>query len=842
MDARPVVGLLVNDLVGSYQYGHWLGLDAEATAAGCDLISFNGGEVGSTDLVKRMRNQAFQLVDAQDVDALVLMAPAGANSLSPDQVVEFLRKLPDVPVVVAGMEIPGSACVMVDNAAGMESVVEHVVGHHGRRRPVFLGGPVRNPEAVERRQAFHAVLARHGMEPDPALELVGEFDFGLGRLRIGELLERGIPFDAVIAANDEMALGAMEALKAAGRRVPDDVVVTGFDDVEDAMFSTPALTSVRQPVVEQGRTCMRLALDLMAGRPAPHITLQAASLVARGSCGCHSFSIEEGRPRGDGTSGQRSLGSGEHLAAVRSSLESLDPALAQSTALSALVAAISSDARADSGGEASLRCFEALLDESAGFADDSDRWQILISRLRKATLPFLPSGSSETPSVEGIFHQLRLLAHERVVQRSAYKSLQIERWTRQLQETGGHLITSFDVGNLIENLATDLPLLQLSSCHLLLREKTDGDLDRTGASDDNFRLILSWARGVRAQLPPEGRVVRIRGLLRSLVGESPIRTALAMEPLFFEETPLGFALMELAPRRGVLLDALRTQISAALMGERLSREVRIRTHELEEALDHLRKNQSQLVHSEKMASLGKLTAGIAHEMNTPLAAVRGSVDELRKLVEEYRDSIGDPGVEEKDHREIAGDMLKSLDIVSRASEKAAGFVRSIKSQTRDMGAKDKQVFDLVRVVEESVLLLSHTLRSAKCQVRLDFQSRPASVLGIPDRFAQVVTNLVTNAIDAMERKGGGIVTISVQADPSEVRVLVSDQGTGISDEDMGRIFDPLFTTKPVGKGTGLGLTIIHDIVQGDFGGRIEVDSRIGDGTTFTVRLPAIQEG
>jgi signal transduction histidine kinase len=444
--------------------------------------------------------------------------------------------------------------------------------------------------------------------------------------------------------------------------------------------------------------------------------------------------------------------------------------------------------------------------------------------------------------VEGIFHQLRLLAHERGVQRSAYKSLQIERWTRQLQETGGHLITSFDVGNLIENLATDLPLLQLSSCHLLLREKTDGDLDRTGASDDNFRLILSWARGVRAQLPPEGRVVRIRGLLRSLVGESPIRTALAMEPLFFEETPLGFALMELAPRRGVLLDALRTQISAALMGERLSREVRIRTHELEEALDHLRKNQSQLVHSEKMASLGKLTAGIAHEMNTPLAAVRGSVDELRKLVEEYRDSIGDPGVEEKDHREIAGDMLKSLDIVSRASEKAAGFVRSIKSQTRDMGAKDKQVFDLVRVVEESVLLLSHTLRSAKCQVRLDFQSRPASVLGIPDRFAQVVTNLVTNAIDAMERKGGGIVTISVQADPSEVRVLVSDQGTGISDEDMGRIFDPLFTTKPVGKGTGLGLTIIHDIVQGDFGGRIEVDSRIGDGTTFTVRLPAIQEG
>jgi C4-dicarboxylate-specific signal transduction histidine kinase len=419
------------------------------------------------------------------------------------------------------------------------------------------------------------------------------------------------------------------------------------------------------------------------------------------------------------------------------------------------------------------------------------------------------------------------------VQRSAYKSLQIERWTRQLQETGAHLITNFDVHNLVEGLAADLPRLQLESCHLLLRETAD--------HSDNFRLVLSYARGSRVELPMQGRIVQIHGFLRELVQESPVRTALAMEPLFFEETPLGFALMELAPRRGVLLDALRTQISAALMGERLAREVRARTLELETALDTLRKNQTQLVHSEKMASLGKLTAGIAHEMNTPLAAVRGSVDELKKLVEEYRDSIGDPQVEEKDHQEIATDMLKSLDIASRASEKAAGFVRSIKSQTRDMGAKDKQVFDLVRVVEEAILLLSHSLRSAKCVVRLDFRSRPASVLGIPDRFAQVVTNLVTNAMDAMESKGGGIVTVSVQVEPSEVLVLVSDQGTGIPQEILARIFDPLFTTKPVGKGTGLGLTIIHDIVQGDFGGRIEVESRPGDGTTFTVRLPPIQE-
>jgi len=335
--------------------------------------------------------------------------------------------------------------------------------------------------------------------------------------------------------------------------------------------------------------------------------------------------------------------------------------------------------------------------------------------------------------------------------------------------------------------------------------------------------------------------VRLKGLVRSLARQNAKLATFAVEPLFFEDAQLGFAVLELAPRRGMLLDAVRTQVSAALMGARLATQVRARTLELEEALETLRRNQTQLVLSEKMASLGKLTAGIAHEMNTPLAAVRSSLDEMKKLVQEYAESVGDGSVNEDDHRAIATDMAKSVDIAVRASEKASGFVRSIKSQTRDMGAKDKQVFDLVRVVEEAVLILSHALRNARCEVRMDFRTRPASVLGIPDRFAQVVTNLATNAIDAMEPRGGGILTISVFSEAGEIRVSVTDQGSGISPEHLTKIFDPLFTTKPVGKGTGLGLTIIHDIIQGDFGGRIEVESKVGEGATFTVRLPAIQE-
>jgi signal transduction histidine kinase/DNA-binding LacI/PurR family transcriptional regulator len=831
MAKRPIIGLLVNDLVGSYQYGHWIGLEEKARELDCDFISFSGGELNSTWLNKQMRNAAFELATPADIDAVILMAPAVANTLSPAAIKEFAESFAPMKVVSAGLEIPGIPTVLVDNAAGMEAAVEHVVGYHGKKRPAYLGGPEKNPEAIERRDAFLRVLAKHNLQSDPRLDLVAQFDFGIGRQKIRELVESGVPFDAVIAANDEMALGAMEALKECGIKIPEDVIVTGFDDIEDAMFSTPALSSVRQPVVEQGRLCMSLALDMMAGKPVPSMSRQPANLIARGSCGCHSLSIAEGRCDSNVEPSQSKFGSPECLQHIRSELGPTESYLVDTPEFVEFFSSLVKESLGIVLG-ISLVPFEKILAAHSHDEDDNDRWQLFLSRLRRACNSFLPRGSEESTEIDGVFHQLRLVAHERAVQHSAYRSMKIERWTRQLHETGSHLITTFDVKNLIETLARDLPLLQLNSCHILIRDKKN--------SPDQLRLILSYSQGKRYDIPSEGQVVSTKGAIRSLAQLGELRGTLAVEPLFFEDTPLGFALLELAPRRGMLLDALRTQVSAALMGARLAVEVSARTKELEAALTTLEKNQRQLVLSEKMASLGKLTAGIAHEMNTPLSAMRSSLEEMRRLTEEYRESIGDTEVGPDDHQEIAKEMARAVDIAIRAGDKASGFVRSIKSQTRDMGAKDKQIFDCVRVVEEAILILSHALRASRCETKLEIVTGPVTVLGIPDRLAQVVTNLVTNAIDAME-PAGGIINVVVDVVDGETRISVRDTGSGISPEHISKIFDPLFTTKPVGKGTGLGLTIIHDIVHGDFGGRIEVDSAIGKGTTFTVRLPEAKE-
>jgi signal transduction histidine kinase len=113
---------------------------------------------------------------------------------------------------------------------------------------------------------------------------------------------------------------------------------------------------------------------------------------------------------------------------------------------------------------------------------------------------------------------------------------------------------------------------------------------------------------------------------------------------------------------------------------------------------------------------------------------------------------------------------------------------------------------------------------------------PVDIFGLPGRLAQVVTNLVTNAIDASRPKGGGSIVLWLGPKAGQVELRVTDAGTGIPPEIMKRIFDPMFTTKPFGEGTGLGLSIVHDIVSSEFNGTIEVDSRLGEGTTFTLHL------
>jgi PAS domain S-box-containing protein len=251
-----------------------------------------------------------------------------------------------------------------------------------------------------------------------------------------------------------------------------------------------------------------------------------------------------------------------------------------------------------------------------------------------------------------------------------------------------------------------------------------------------------------------------------------------------------------------------------------------------------RKNaEERLASSEKMATLGRLTAGIAHEMNTPLAAARAALVEVEQLLRELSESIGDRDVTEDDRREIGEEMRSALGIANTAVERAAAFVRGMKTQTRDLARGERIRFDAVRIVGDALLLMRHDLRANNCEATFEHGGGGVELSGVPGRLIQVVSNLVGNAVDASGARGGGPIRVELKAHEEGVELRIADSGSGISPEVLPKIFEPMFTTKPFGEGTGLGLTIVHDIVTGEFGGTIDVTSRVGEGTTFILRFP-----
>lgn len=560
MPKRNLVALFTNDLVGSYQYALWAGMKAAAREEDCDLVSFNGGEVGSRNPLKSMRTSAFDLVHPARPDAIVLTAPVLANAATMEEKDAFLASLAPIPIVTVGFEIPGHPAVMVDNAKGMEDAVEHLVSAHGRRHLVYIGGARSNPDAIVRRSAFLGVLERHGIPFDPSAELVGEFDFGIARDRLRAYLDSGAEFNGVVAANDEMALGAMEALKERGRKIPDDVVVMGFDDIEDGQFSSPALATVRQPVFQQGETALRLALDLIDGSHAETGRRHGAVLVRRGSCGCHSRALEEALTGRRADVAEGAPGSREHLEECGKACRAMPGCSRMLDALEQLGMAMAKDVQGEGSSE-TLETFQYLLETHSHPEDPPDKWQIFLSKYRSASLPFFSATKEMSERFEGLVHQMRVVVHERTTQQATYRSIQIQRWTRFLNETGSELVNSFDEKDLVRALSQAMKGLQISSLHLVLRDP--------GAKSGKGRLVLSVDPNSTVETEPGGTVLDYGQLFDQIVRRAHLRSTIVVEPLFFGDTQLGFVLLELSLRRGIMLDILRVQISAALMGSRI---------------------------------------------------------------------------------------------------------------------------------------------------------------------------------------------------------------------------------------------------------------------------------
>jgi two-component system NtrC family sensor kinase len=274
---------------------------------------------------------------------------------------------------------------------------------------------------------------------------------------------------------------------------------------------------------------------------------------------------------------------------------------------------------------------------------------------------------------------------------------------------------------------------------------------------------------------------------------------------------------------------------------------------IEKAYSDLKSAQSQLIQSEKMASLGELTAGIAHEIQNPLNFVNNFSEVSNELLDEMNEELDKGDIDEA--KAISADIKQNLEKINHHGKRADAIVKGMLQHSRTSSAT-KEPTDINKLADEYLRLAYHGLRakdkSFNATMKTEFDESIGNINIIPQDIGRVILNLITNAFYATNEKSQQniegyepTVTVSTKKVEDKVEIMVADNGNGIPQNIVDKIFQPFFTTKPTGQGTGLGLSLAYDIVKAH-SGELKVDSSTseqakqtfeGEGTTFIIKLP-----
>lgn len=555
---QKTLGFLGTGLITFMQNQLWRGAMKAAKENHVRLVFYPTINLSSRPPFTPQSKVLFELVDDRFVDGLLIWYGGIAEWVSVTGNEHFFEYYKSLPLVTIGGNLRDCPDLVVDNCQGVRASIEHLIRVHHCKHIATIRGPVGHPDADARYRTYVETLQAHNLPANPEYVAEALFERQMG----AEMAEAAIAhwiqdlkleIDAVVAGSDFIALPAIRAIQSHGLRVPEDIAVVGFDDIDDAQACIPSVTTVRQSFYDLGQRAVEMLLALMSGQALPQHSVMPTQFIMRESCGCAPKSSLANMHL---DSDAECLNFLDGLANINE--QDLSISLAEFEHMAMLF-------QQDLDSQESkdfLTTLKAYLTEAVKSDFNVAAWQDTISILRR----YILSNSNGEIDLfgEALFDQARVYISE-VAQRVHIKQqLRARRQIEDLRQTSEALITSFEKHLLVEALYEQIPKLGFPSFYLALYE--DPAQPASWA-----RLILAYEKGQQLELPSDGLRFPSGQLIPKSLSQQAV--SFVVEPLYFRDEQLGILILEVGPLEGEIYENLRAQISSALQGSHLLQKV-----------------------------------------------------------------------------------------------------------------------------------------------------------------------------------------------------------------------------------------------------------------------------
>jgi signal transduction histidine kinase/DNA-binding LacI/PurR family transcriptional regulator len=545
------------------------GINDAAKEADANVVHFVGGAL-KYSIDPKQKKESFGLYDLAQpplFDGLILTADA-AYGTNADEFKTFRERFGDVPVVTQSVELEGASMFIPDNAEGMRAEVRHLIEEHGYKRIAFVRGLRGQIDAEQRFQAYKDELKAHGVRFEEKLAVDGDFTPESGRDAVRTLWdERGARVQAIVAANDRMAFGALEALQQRGIRVPEDVAVAGFDDLREAQATGVPLTTVRQSFYTAGRQAFEALLKRINGGTIQKVTVTPTQLLVRWSCGCLPENVKQAAvaPRDVAKTGRLE---NKREAALRALLNAAGVTEQDASraafregfgrAWDSFLLALSET----SAGEDFLKAVNAVVELMQKQGLIPSAWHNVISVMRRYALGGITSHTTMLVA-ENLFQQARLLTGELSQRAQAYRRLALEQQEHILQGFSFSMAPVMSMGEVGAAVKEHFPAMGIERWYVMYFGDTSSP-ETVSASQESYNVLFQYEDGkfeipkkrtilTTGQLTPQGRVPANRRY-----------TAVVM-PLSLARNRFGFMWAEMGARDWEVYVRVRNLVSSALL-------------------------------------------------------------------------------------------------------------------------------------------------------------------------------------------------------------------------------------------------------------------------------------